>query len=192
MRTCTLYGCNNKYLATGVCRKHYERIRNHGSLGIRRTNLFSDVVGQYSRWTDDGCRLWIGYKNDSGYGIHQTFGKIKRRNWRVHRLQWLLEGKPLGEDQLLDHTCPNRNCFNTEHLRLADSLINGQNRVNPNKNNTSGARGVSWCNSKQLWVAQVMYKRELVFHKRFEDFDEAHRAVIEARAIYHPYSEDNR
>jgi hypothetical protein len=61
---------------------------------------------------DTGCWLWLGEKNRNGYG--RAWWKGQR--FMVHRLVWMLLGRPLDDDKILDHLCSVRNCCNPTHM----------------------------------------------------------------------------
>lgn len=177
MRTCTLFGCNNKYLATGVCRKHYERLRNRQSLGLVKPVLFADVVEANTEIMSDGCIVWTGNVNDSGYGMYTSVLHKELVAWRVHRLQWVRSGRKLKRSQLLDHICHNRACFNLDHLRIATPALNNQNRKASNKNSKTGVRGVCWSKHRRAWLAQVGHNYKNYVVGAFATIEEAEAAV---------------
>lgn len=53
----------------------------------------------------DGCWLWIGAVNDSGYGVvRDETGKL----WKVHRLYYTLSVGPIPEGDEIEHICHTR------------------------------------------------------------------------------------
>lgn len=70
-----------------------------------------------------GCWLYTGLLDDHGYGTI----KIERINYKVHRLSlWIFKKFDLHSEELALHSvrCPNRNCWNPEHLRAGDQSDN--------------------------------------------------------------------
>jgi hypothetical protein len=63
-------------------------------------------------WVDrgNGCWLWRGPVNGSGYGAAGQMGM-------AHRVAWNLTNGPVPPAHDLDHVCRNRQCVNPEHLR---------------------------------------------------------------------------
>ena len=62
---------------------------------------------------DGGCWLWLGCKNQKGYGT---------RNWKgasisAHRFAWLLFNGPIATGNHVHHVCACRSCVNPEHLQ---------------------------------------------------------------------------
>lgn len=74
-----------------------------------------------------------------------------------------------------------------ENLRI---VTHGQNQQNMSsaRNSTSQYRGVSWDRYKQLWCGSVNAHGRRVFIQFFRDEESAHRAVIEVRKKYLPFS----
>jgi hypothetical protein len=178
-RLCEVGGCSNKYLAKGVCRKHYERLRRNDSLELNPRTI-AETLAEKSEWQGD-CLVWTGYLNDAGYGILYRNGK----SLRVHRMAWLEAGRELPDDVLLDHRCHNRACFNLKHLRPADSQLNNQNRAGANKNSTTGIRGVSFVKSKGTYKAQVMHNRVQYVKGGFPAAEGAEQAAVQMRLELH-------
>ena len=61
----------------------------------------------------DTCWLWLGSRNDEGYGSLQ----VDRMETKAHRYAYLLLVGPIPEGQVIDHTCLVKNCVNPNHLR---------------------------------------------------------------------------
>lgn len=67
-----------------------------------------------------GCWLWTAQLNKQGYGRIT----INQRKEKVHRVAYqLFVGKPI-DFVLHIRTCPNKNCFNPEHLYDGDRTNN--------------------------------------------------------------------
>lgn len=62
---------------------------------------------------NNNCWIWTQHLNWNGYAIT----RYKNRDWRAHRLSYLLIGKKsLTPGLVLDHLCRHRDCINPEHL----------------------------------------------------------------------------
>lgn len=66
------------------------------------------------------CRLWIGAKTDSGYGLVRHHGKTRR----VHRVMYEIKHGPIPPGLDIDHTCETKLCVNTRHM---DLVTRGEN-----------------------------------------------------------------
>jgi hypothetical protein len=174
-RLCEVEGCSDKYLAKGVCRKHYERLRRYSTLEnlALNTRSITETLEDKTEWRGE-CLVWTGYLNDAGYGILYRDGK----SLRAHRMAWLDAGLPLEDGQLLDHfTCFNRACVNVAHLRPATSKQNNENRKGANKNSTTGVRGVTPDKRHGGFKIQVTHNRVNHSKRGFKTVEEATVAV---------------
>lgn len=104
---------------------------------------------------------------------------------RLHR--WLLNAP---ETMLVDHI--NHDTLNNTdyNLRLANSSQNNQNRKGPQKNGTSGVRGVTWHKRIGKWHAKIRLNRKTRHIGYYENIDDAEKAVKEARSKMMPYSDE--
>ena len=74
------------------------------------------------------CWIWTGFKLKNGYGYPTVDGK----NWRAHRLSWVLSGRELIPGLELSHTCENRSCVRPSHLRQVthkENMLYGKGRI---------------------------------------------------------------
>lgn len=78
------------------------------TLTKRQFNLFYAKV----RPLENGCLVWTGAIQPSGYGQVRLFG----RAFRVHRVAYELQKGPIPAGLVLDHRCHNRACVNPDHL----------------------------------------------------------------------------
>ena len=61
---------------------------------------------------DNGCWLWIGGKDVTGYGKMLAFGRIVL----AHRVAYELHVGPIPNDRTIHHVCEVKLCVNPEHL----------------------------------------------------------------------------
>lgn len=80
----------------------------------------------------DTCWLWMGGRNDQGYGIAQFNGKIIG----AHRLSYMIANGEIPYGFLVCHHCDTPACVNPSHLwlgtqkdNLADSFAKGRKTV---------------------------------------------------------------
>lgn len=64
---------------------------------------------------ESGCWLWIGAKNQDGYGITGR-GKRAGRSSHAHRWMWEETRGRVPDGMELDHLCGVRHCVNPDHL----------------------------------------------------------------------------
>lgn len=74
--------------------------------------------GNVERHDDSECWPWRRAVNSSGYGVVRHGQHGESYTTMAHRAAWIYASrKPLGEGQVVDHTCRNRACCNPGHLR---------------------------------------------------------------------------
>ena len=105
-----------------------------------------------------------------------------RRKIRLHR--FLLLGVDDDPNRVVDHingdTLDNRRC----NLRVLTKGANVAHRANLNINNTSGTRGVNWCNANKRWIARIQHNEDVWWKKSFTDKDEAIKEIEDQRRVY--------
>ena len=101
------------------------------------------------------------------------------QSWWAHRVAYELTYGPT--DDAVDHTCHNPPCCNPAHLRPVTVKQNAENRAGPQRNTTSGIRGVTWDKVNKRWRAQVKHRGKNYVVGRFTDKAAAEAAVIAKR-----------
>lgn len=68
----------------------------------------------YSYHDVSGCTIWIGSRNNRGYGVVWFNGKLRL----AHRVSWYLSHNKWPDKGLvIDHICCDKRCINPKHLR---------------------------------------------------------------------------
>lgn len=67
-----------------------------------------------------GCLVWTGTFASNGYGVATVAG----RQWKAHRLSYVVAKGRIPADLVLDHLCRRKACINPEHL---EPVQNGEN-----------------------------------------------------------------
>lgn len=76
-----------------------------------------------SKWSRIGdCMIWNGHLDKYGYGI---FG-FRRANRKAHRMALYLANRPIPNGFVVNHTCRNRACVNTQHLNTVSASDNSK------------------------------------------------------------------
>jgi len=79
-----------------------------------------------------GCHLWVGGKNNIGYGLFKHHAKMRT----VHRLIMEWEGHDII-DKVVYHSCDNYNCVNPQHLHVGTNLEKAQVMTNKGRAGTA-------------------------------------------------------
>lgn len=177
--TCSIEGCQSPVKARGWCNKHWFRWDRYGDplgggiyrhIGPLKSRFWKNVQ------RSEGCWIWDGSLNESGYGI---IG-YQKETLRAHRVSWELHMGSIPEGMQIDHKCRNRQCVNPDHLRIATQKQNSENTTS-RKGAISEYRGVTWNARRNKWVAQATHNGRLHFAGYFEVEEEANKAAIELR-----------
>jgi hypothetical protein len=72
---------------------------------------------------DDGCWIWTGACDPSGYGRFWITENNKKRQY-AHRISFELHFRPLEQGEVAHHKCANRGCVNPEHLEATSQAGN--------------------------------------------------------------------
>ncbi len=86
----------------------------------------------------NGCWLWTGATNPSGYGHFNIGGRVENRTKMIHRFVYQLCVGDTSNKMFVCHNCPggdNRTCCNPAHLwlghhsqNMADAVAKGRAR----------------------------------------------------------------
>ena len=125
---------------------------------------------------ESGCWLWTRSLQTAGYAQIMVDGV----RGLAHRFAYVAFIGEIPPGLVLDHSCHVRHCVNPDHLRPVTVKENCENLA-PRRRNGSGVRGVSWDARAGRWIAQVKHHGVSRFVGRFDDIDEARRAVVAAR-----------
>ena len=100
-------------LRRGYCRKHYERVQQHGDPHTKIKGNPPEVRFWWDVDAAGDCWEWAGPKSPYGYG---DFRPTRDRHIGAHRYCYQLLVGPVPEGMELDHLCRNRACVNPDHL----------------------------------------------------------------------------
>lgn len=131
------------------------------------------------------CWVWTRAMTDDGYG---EFSLSTSNPCLAHRFSYELANGPAPADVFIDHMCHNRACVRPDHLRLATDSQNGQNRRGPNRNSTTGLRGVSRIKKTGRYVASAKVNGKQHHLGSFATAEEAGEVASTWRRENMPYS----
>lgn len=137
--------------------------------------LFTYNKDEGSLYNKKGKRLIT--KTTLGYNVVKIQGKL----FYAHRIIFFLE---TGEEpEHIDHIDRNPLNNHISNLRAVSKSQNNQNK--PKSYGGSKYKGVSWCQERKKWVAQLMKNGKSVLHKRFETEEEAALAYNKAVSFHY-------
>jgi len=96
-----------------------------GDLGMKLTEI---ELGRFWAKVDktDGCWIWIGAKNATGYGLI----RFKRKSYRAHRVSYEFANGEIPDGLYICHKCDNPSCVNPEHLFTGTATDNAIDMTN--------------------------------------------------------------
>jgi hypothetical protein len=133
------------------------------------------------------CAKWNSAYAGKDAGCDKCHGytMVQFYSYRVfaHKIAWLLT---YGEwpTREIDHINGNRSDNRIANLRLASA---SENRCNTpiRRNNKSGIKGVSWCNTQMAWRVVLNRDKRIVFQGYFNDKLAAAEAYRSASLEWH-------
>ena len=109
---------------------------------------------------------------------------IKGKQYKAHRIAWLMATGCDPGDALVDHIDGNGTNNKFSNLRLATQLENGRNKQ-IYSNNSSGYKGVSYHKQMRKWRADIRVEQKLIYLGLFTTPELAHMAYCKAAAELH-------
>lgn len=111
------------------------------NLGLTQTNIIKNFK-KHLKPTEDGCIIWVGSKNERGYGWFGISGVAVKAHRFAYALAHGMDALPNGVNAgdgtqlVLNHLCHNRDCVNHEHLEIISHSKNlSQEKRKPRKPN---------------------------------------------------------
>ena len=77
----------------------------------------------------DNCWIWMGQRNDLGYGKFQ-YSLLKKKHYLyAHQFSYIITYGSITEGECVRHTCDNPSCVRPEHLILGSQAENMQDKI---------------------------------------------------------------
>ena len=104
----------------------------------------------------DSCWLWVGAKNNHGYGQI----RINQKCHYAHRLSYEMSGKSIPDKWVIDHLCRNPSCIRPDHLEAVDERTNlnrGHRWLNRRKNPIGAQKNGEWYTCRKSFEGVSVY-----------------------------------
>lgn len=137
-KVCNVSGCGRREWWSGLCASHRGRWEKYGDPlagpPIRKNipRSIKTVEGAFRYYMGDSvpetdsCWEWLGGCNtQTGYGVITR----NRRKLGAHRVSFEMFNGPLGEGQVVRHSCDNPPCVNPRHLLPGSHQDNTDDRI---------------------------------------------------------------
>ena len=110
------------------------------------------------RSLDNGCMVWTGSLDTSGYGLY----RYKRKLWKAHRFCFVnFYNKKIPKNNIVRHKCDNPKCVNPNHLELGTKKDNAQDREirdRSNRRTRNNTHGMSKITQDKLQRGLELFK----------------------------------
>lgn len=94
------------------------------------------ILWKRSKIVENGCREWIGGKDEDGYGLF----KVHTKSVRAHRKSYELFHGPIPDGLVVMHSCDNPSCILPSHLSVGTYKQNTQDAVSKNRMTRKSAK----------------------------------------------------
>jgi len=112
------------------------------------------------------------YIHTRGYVCATEYlGQYRRKDLKLHRL--IMSAQP---GQIIDHINGNKRDNRKSNLRFCTQAENCRNNQNVRKNKTSKYKGVSWCEPRKAWLAQIQLNKKKTMIGLYKTQEEAAKA----------------
>lgn len=144
------------------------------------TGVFTWLKRENSQWNGKWAKKRAGWIRNGKSGIYRQIS-VDDKKYYEHRLAWLyVTGNwPVEIDHINGDKVDNKFC----NLREAHGSQNHYNKTM--SNNTSGYKGVFFCNQKKKWLARIQANKKQIHLGTFKTPEDAHSAYCIAADKYH-------
>jgi hypothetical protein len=148
---------------------------------IKELLIYDPETGIFTWRINRGSRGRAGEITGADDGAGYLSIGVDGKTYRAHVLAWVyVYGEwPDG----IDHKDRVRHHNWISNLRKGGDPVNAQNR-GLDRRNTSGIKGVRYCNTRKKWTVELALGKKRLFRKRFDTFEEAVQARKSAEMLH--------
>lgn len=144
--------------------------------------LFEYKDGNLFWKNDKGKKIKRGQKLGSMSSCGYIVTKIDYKSYSVHRLIFLYHYGYMPK--FIDHIDCDKKNNKIENLRECTIQENSYNTKKP-KSNSSGIKGVHWCNTHKKWIAKCRNNGERICFGYFSNIKDAENVIKKHRKLIH-------
>jgi hypothetical protein len=159
----TCLECGLKAVGRRLCRKHYYKKYNEGTLNSFRLLGPNDVFLDRIEKTNS-CWLWKGTKNSYGYGIFLLPGE---KPVRAHRYSYEFHKGPIPDGLVVLHSCDNPLCVNPDHLSIGTRGDNNRDAKRKRRNAHGEKNGQSKLTAEMVAAILSSNEPQITLAKRY-------------------------
>lgn len=128
----------------------------------------------------DACWLWLGFKDQDGYGKFDLRSPIKR-SIPASRMAYELIYGPIPDGMLVCHICDNPSCCNPKHLYAGTPSDNNRDAFIRNRRSNKGESGpTSKLTEDQVKIIRQIYNAGQVTQSQLATLAGVHYSTISA------------
>ena len=108
----------------------------------------------------NNAKQQAGCYTTKGYRVVRIDGRL----YKEHRIIWVMNNGLIPNNCDVDHVDRNTSNNKLDNLRLVSRSLNNLNK---------DVKGVTYCKSRNKWIAQLRFQGKSILHKRFDSYEEA-------------------
>lgn len=187
LKRCAVDGCTRARRSKGLCGKHYERRRLHGSTDDRKISADSRFWPKVDIRGADDCWLWTANIGSHGYGRIGIDGVGGTET--AHRFSYELANGPVPPGLCVCHRCDVRACVNPAHLFLGTKADNSADMAEKGRQTSGETNPQAKLTDQDVTEIRTRYaaggvlQRELAAH--YEVAQAAISGIVNRRSWVH-------
>lgn len=116
-----------------------------------------------------GCWLWTMACDRDGYGVYSPGRGAGSKQWRAHRLAWVLFRGPIPDGTQCLHKCDTPGCVNPDHLFLGSHKDNFRDQVAKRRHAFGVRNGRAKLDPSKVKIIRERYARGGISQQKLAD-----------------------